>query len=827
MLRIVILLTCLTQVFALPVESAFAARHALVIGNANYDELTNLQNTHADAEAYHNAFQKLGFNSTLKKDLDLEATWDALDLLLETVRAGDQVAFVYSGHGWSDGLNNFLSPTDSAKSGSMRQLKHGSITLSNGQDGVLDELRAAGVSLTFAVIDACRNNPFTPLPGKKSAGLSRGLARINNQQGSFIVFSASAGQEALDSVPSDDANQKLSVFNRYFIPKLESNMYLEDAIAASQVETQALASTYGGHQQLPIYEDGTAGKTCLSDQCGVPGPVIRSKKEVAALPQKTDINLTIHEQMTRNMAVQQCDQAAGSLYHPDYLAGRMLVEPPTYDERDGKQGITACSTALASFPDQPRLLVNLALAHMKLENYDKAFGIFNELAVKGNTFSWGRLGRMHEYGLGVKQDYKQAVKWYQKAAEQGHRISQNSLGLMYQRGQGIEQDSKLAVKWFRKAAEQGYSNGQSNLGLMYQKGLGIEQDYKLAVKWLRKAAEQGYSIGQSNLGVMYQDGLGIEQDYEEAVKWYRNAAEQGYSLGQINLGAMYQNGLGIQQDYEEAVKWYRNAAQQGNSIGQFNLGTMYQNGLGIERDNEEAVKWYRKAAEQGQSNAQSNLGTMYQNGLGIEQDNEEAVKWYRKAAEQGNSIGQNKLGTMYQNGLGIEQDNEEAVKWYRKAAEQGYSYGQSNLGTMYQNGLGIEQDYKQALKWFRKAAEQGNSNGQNNLGLMYDNGTGIEQNYEEAVKWYRKAAEQGNSNAQNNLGLMYELGLGLPSNPQKAAQLYIASIELGSNWAINQNMNFETSKAIQSILKQRGLYLGAIDGKLGSGTKAAMRKLLP
>ena len=60
-----------------------------------------------------------------------------------------------------------------------------------------------------------------------------------------------------------------------------------------------------------------------------------------------------------------------------------------------------------------------------------------------------------------------------KAAEQGDALSQYALGLMYYGGLGVTNDYKEAVKWYRKAAEQGNADAQSSLGMMYASGKGI------------------------------------------------------------------------------------------------------------------------------------------------------------------------------------------------------------------------------------------------------------------------------------------------------------------------------------------------------------------
>ncbi|RBI70887.1 hypothetical protein DQW77_13110 [Roseovarius sp. TE539] len=250
---------------------AVAAKYAFVLANGSYEELEDLQNTHADADAYGAAFEQLGFTVLHHRDLTRNQTIAALDGFLNRLRPGDQAAFVFSGHGWSDGSVNYLVPTDAPKKGSTRLLKRQSVALRNGLSGVLDELEALGVGLTVAVIDACRDNPFKPAQGSRSVGLSRGLARVSPPQGTFVIFSAGEGQQALDRLPDDPPDQRLSVFSRVFVPHLTSGVTLEDAISATQAETARLALEFNGHQQHPAYYDQTLGSTCLKGDCRTTG----------------------------------------------------------------------------------------------------------------------------------------------------------------------------------------------------------------------------------------------------------------------------------------------------------------------------------------------------------------------------------------------------------------------------------------------------------------------------------------------------------------------------------------------------------------------------
>jgi len=137
------------------------------------------------------------------------------------------------------------------------------------------------------------------------------------------------------------------------------------------------------------------------------------------------------------------------------------------------------------------------------------------------------------FGWQAVKGYRRTVKDFKEsknAAAEGVKEAQNSLGVNYRDGLGVEQDFKQAVKWFEKAADQGVADAQNNLGIMYAEGLGVEQDFKQAVKWFEKAADQGAAMAQNNLGVNYRDGLGVEQNYVTAYTWASIAAFNGFEV---------------------------------------------------------------------------------------------------------------------------------------------------------------------------------------------------------------------------------------------------------------------------------------------------------
>lgn len=105
-----------------------------------------------------------------------------------------------------------------------------------------------------------------------------------------------------------------------------------------------------------------------------------------------------------------------------------------------------------------------------------------QLAEKGNAEAQTNLGRCYAGGLGVPQDYVEAVKWWRKAAEQGDAKAQNYLGRCYAMGNGVPQDYGEAVKWWCKVMEQGYEEVQNVLDLCRAEDNGVPLDDKETAK---------------------------------------------------------------------------------------------------------------------------------------------------------------------------------------------------------------------------------------------------------------------------------------------------------------------------------------------------------
>lgn len=90
-----------------------------------------------------------------------------------------------------------------------------------------------------------------------------------------------------------------------------------------------------------------------------------------------------------------------------------------------------------------------------------------------------------------KGDYPTALRLWRTLAEQGDACAQFNLGHMYRTGLGVPQDYQQAMFWDRQSAERGNAAAEFNLGVSYYNGQGVPQDYVLAHVWLSLSAIQG------------------------------------------------------------------------------------------------------------------------------------------------------------------------------------------------------------------------------------------------------------------------------------------------------------------------------------------------
>lgn len=229
-------------------------RIALVIGNSIYPGLSDreqLRNAVNDARAVKTTLERLGFEVVPGgENLDRATLIERLSDFGARLGQGD-IAFVfYAGHGISLNGANYILPTDIKRPQSTGRGEEARLAdLAVAEARILERLAEAGVRVAVVVLDACRDNPLGR-PGGRSVGSGRGLAPPPETRGVLSIYSAGAGQQALDRLSESDTDPN-SVFTRVFLRKLlMPGLGLRAAAFETQGEVAALAAA-AGHDQVP------------------------------------------------------------------------------------------------------------------------------------------------------------------------------------------------------------------------------------------------------------------------------------------------------------------------------------------------------------------------------------------------------------------------------------------------------------------------------------------------------------------------------------------------------------------------------------------------
>jgi tetratricopeptide (TPR) repeat protein len=172
-------------------------RVALVIGNSAYENVAALPNPGRDASLVADVLQRTGFESvTLLTDLRKDALVSTLRDFAVRAETADWAVVYFAGHGMEVGGINYLIPTD-ARVAADRDIGFEAVPL----EQVLNAAERAR-KLRLVILDACRDNPFANQMKRTltvaSRSVSRGLAAIEPEAGTLVVYAAKDGETALD-----------------------------------------------------------------------------------------------------------------------------------------------------------------------------------------------------------------------------------------------------------------------------------------------------------------------------------------------------------------------------------------------------------------------------------------------------------------------------------------------------------------------------------------------------------------------------------------------------------------------------------------------------
>ncbi len=168
-------------------------RHALVVGNSNYQFTSSLANPQNDADLMARTLEQAGFQVTRIIDADLITFKKAMlnfgrKLRGENIDAG---LFYYAGHGIQVNGVNYLVPT-SANIQNEDEVDLETLEIND----FLRVMNSSNSKVNIVVLDACRNNPFAR--SFRSINGNGGLAPVQAPKGTYIAYATAPGQVASD-----------------------------------------------------------------------------------------------------------------------------------------------------------------------------------------------------------------------------------------------------------------------------------------------------------------------------------------------------------------------------------------------------------------------------------------------------------------------------------------------------------------------------------------------------------------------------------------------------------------------------------------------------
>ncbi len=186
------------SIFTLAAPSYADKRVALVIGNGAYQHTPALSNPPNDATDVAEALKAVGFDVTLKIDVDKRQMDQVVAQFARDGKGADALLFYYAGHGMQFEGKNYVMPVDAELQDEV-SLRYELV----GLDDVKSAMQLSrGVKIM--VLDACRDNPLAKKFVRSISVSTRdvpkvqGYAAPEKAQGMIIVYATQADDVAFD-----------------------------------------------------------------------------------------------------------------------------------------------------------------------------------------------------------------------------------------------------------------------------------------------------------------------------------------------------------------------------------------------------------------------------------------------------------------------------------------------------------------------------------------------------------------------------------------------------------------------------------------------------
>ncbi len=818
-------------------------RAALVIGNSDYEALPHLPNAVNDAQNIAKVLEDANFEVTLAPNVTKLGLEKAVREFLRTLNDGDVALFYYSGHAVQVAGENYILPVD-AHLTSAYDLEVESQSISN----ILEYMRASS-AMQILILDSCRNNPFGSgeyyIGDKKVDAGKAGLAALTPRQGSLIVYSTAPNQVAYDG-GGDMSPFTGSLSDDLLTPNIEVRQLLSrvrsqviDITGGRQVPwdvSSLISDFYFVKRQNLLIMGESLGELHVSPEAtrvnlGIMPPVASAGMDVKATFDKMPKSGDLYLGDTRIEPGTAID--ASRIQEVDYVTkpGDKPVELIPYSihaegNRD-MQGVVALvfdSSVAPPQPDQP-VASQLSIADAGPDK-TPASGVVKSVDPV-------RVAMAAEVGTGFlsisdalpAKSAQLASGWLRLQARPAS--TQVSLdGQLLNEGDVVpaKDVERLRIRPTLDAVADKAKVvlAQAAGATITHPSLVIDVDAK--VDRCDELAGDPLDIQGVTEGI-YPNDIKVDAALaacQQAVDDYPGVARFHHELGRV----LYAKG-----EYDAAIKQFETALAGGHVRSGQVLGRFYQLGAGVTKDPAKAVPLFKAAAAKGDAYAEYSLGRALMDGRGAKEDVKQGLDLLNQAAELGHTYAFNQLGAEYLSGARVPKDVAHAVRLFQASAARGDVWGMVNLGILYRDGTGVAKDVDKAKELFSKAHDGLHPYAGTLLALVLrDEG---KTGNADLFKLFHASAERGDSYGAYYAAKMIEQDGSLGSRAD-AIHLYALSVARGGDNGIAKAararlaalepraVNVEIQRTLQSMGAQ-GI---ALDGKVGSQTRAAAAQFL-
>ena len=200
---------------AAAVSKNFGTYHAIVIGNNNYEDLSNLKSAAKDAQAVAQLLKnEHGFNVRLLIDAKREDVIGALAQIRAKLTANDNLLIYYAGHGVLDEYaeEGYWLPVDAKKDDPSNWISNGDIT---------NMMRAIRARHVMVISDSCFSGTLVRAADAKlvtAEARNTWIARMNAKRSRTALVSG-----GLEPVIDSGGGSDHSVFAKAFMDTLRAN----------------------------------------------------------------------------------------------------------------------------------------------------------------------------------------------------------------------------------------------------------------------------------------------------------------------------------------------------------------------------------------------------------------------------------------------------------------------------------------------------------------------------------------------------------------------------------------------------------------------------